>query len=399
MEDVAVIKKYLLNNNFNETLKAFEDELVKKNKDIIITENLKLTDKKYILKDIVNIKNTKISKKDKKVYNNLKNNKIFRNILASFISMNKNKENNYYNNINILNSEIFDDNDNNTKDCFATKNNNISFNNIEASDDGNMFNINDNNNISFNNNENNISFSNNNNNIQKNNEDTNNLETKAFNEQTNINPFNNINNSFTNENKKCLSDFKYEYNNKSEFSEPNNDNNIFKSDILPAKQNKNKNKEANKFFNKVVTSVNDMSKTIKMLNTVPNRHAHYSYDIKDKLLNSSSKKSKVADGLVKNLVYDLPIYFCRNNSNYRMLANRYEIVSKITESTFCHTYIGMDLKNNSQVCLKIVKETKDDLDQSLLEIYILKLLKSKGKETTYSKYFMQVYDYFYYNVY
>jgi hypothetical protein len=47
-------------------------------------------------------------------------------------------------------------------------------------------------------------------------------------------------------------------------------------------------------------------------------------------------------------------------------------------------------------CLKKVKEDKDFFDQSIIEIYILELLNSSARASEYN--FLQMYDYFYFNV-
>lgn len=55
-----------------------------------------------------------------------------------------------------------------------------------------------------------------------------------------------------------------------------------------------------------------------------------------------------------------------------------------------------EVQTERSYCLKKVKDEKSFFDQSVLEIYILELLNSNARASEYN--FLQMYDYFYFNV-
>ena len=61
----------------------------------------------------------------------------------------------------------------------------------------------------------------------------------------------------------------------------------------------------------------------------------------------------------------------------QIIAGRYVVIQYLGSGTFCHTVQCEDLQGRGQhrfVCVKVSKNTKDILDQNLLEVKLLKLL-------------------------
>mmetsp|Transcript_12022 Transcript_12022/g.18305 ORF Transcript_12022/g.18305 Transcript_12022/m.18305 type:complete len:523 (-) Transcript_12022:150-1718(-) len=77
-----------------------------------------------------------------------------------------------------------------------------------------------------------------------------------------------------------------------------------------------------------------------------------------------------------------------------IIAARYQIQQYIGSAAFSKAVQCLDLHTKELVCIKIIENDKEFLDQSLDEIKILKTLKSRGDPD--AKNVLKLYDYFYY---
>lgn len=77
-----------------------------------------------------------------------------------------------------------------------------------------------------------------------------------------------------------------------------------------------------------------------------------------------------------------------------VIANRYKVVEGIGRAAFSKTVRAHDLQTNTPVCLKIIKNNKDFVDQGLDEIKLLKMLNDKDPKDEHS--ILRMHDYFYY---
>ncbi|RNF01689.1 putative protein kinase [Trypanosoma rangeli] len=78
----------------------------------------------------------------------------------------------------------------------------------------------------------------------------------------------------------------------------------------------------------------------------------------------------------------------------RVVAGRYQILQFLDSAVFCQAVRCMDLKEDREVCLKVMRNSKDFFDQSLDEIKLLKLIDTAGN--TEENCVVKLYDYFYY---
>ncbi|KEG10878.1 protein kinase [Trypanosoma grayi] len=77
-----------------------------------------------------------------------------------------------------------------------------------------------------------------------------------------------------------------------------------------------------------------------------------------------------------------------------VVAGRYQMLQYLDSAAFSRTVRCMDLKEDREVCLKVVRNSKDFFDQSIDEIKLLKLINSAGN--TEGNCVVQLLDYFYY---
>eukprot|EP01055_Gregarina_sp_Pseudo9_P000233 Gregarina_sp_Pseudo_9__232@NODE_114_length_4196_cov_16_128699_g106_i0_p1_GENE_NODE_114_length_4196_cov_16_128699_g106_i0NODE_114_length_4196_cov_16_128699_g106_i0_p1_ORF_typecomplete_len921_score211_04Pkinase/PF00069_25/1_7e54Pkinase_Tyr/PF07714_17/3_4e25Kinaselike/PF14531_6/8_2e10Pkinase_fungal/PF17667_1/4_7e05Kdo/PF06293_14/7_1e05APH/PF01636_23/0_00023WaaY/PF06176_11/0_0018RIO1/PF01163_22/0_0059Seadorna_VP7/PF07387_11/0_12Seadorna_VP7/PF07387_11/3e03YrbLPhoP_reg/PF10707_9/0_44_NODE_114_length_ len=78
----------------------------------------------------------------------------------------------------------------------------------------------------------------------------------------------------------------------------------------------------------------------------------------------------------------------------KIIAGRYKIISEIGKAAFSTTFKCRDLRHNIDVCLKVITNYKDYIDQSLDEIQILRYIKSNA-EPCESR-CLELTDYFYF---
>ncbi|MCQ2818105.1 MAG: DYRK family dual specificity protein kinase [archaeon] len=77
-----------------------------------------------------------------------------------------------------------------------------------------------------------------------------------------------------------------------------------------------------------------------------------------------------------------------------IIAGRYQVISYLGNATFSKAIECLDIKEKKLVCLKIIENNKDYLDQSLDEIKVLRFINANGNSD--EKHFLKLYDYFYY---
>ena len=77
-----------------------------------------------------------------------------------------------------------------------------------------------------------------------------------------------------------------------------------------------------------------------------------------------------------------------------IIAGRYQITEYLGSAAFSRAVQCIDLKHNIQVCIKIIRNSKDFLDQAIDEIKLLLHINSSGDADTH--HVLQLYDYFYY---
>jgi serine/threonine protein kinase len=103
--------------------------------------------------------------------------------------------------------------------------------------------------------------------------------------------------------------------------------------------------------------------------------------------------------------FDLKVYHrpkrtgFENSKDFAMkygdiVANRYRIVEGIGKAAFSKTVRAQDLQTDTPVCLKIVKNNKDYMDQGLDEIKLLKLMNDKDPNDEHG--ILRMLDYFYF---
>lgn len=94
-------------------------------------------------------------------------------------------------------------------------------------------------------------------------------------------------------------------------------------------------------------------------------------------------------------VFHLPVIYERHKTGFEetkdfpilinsVIAGRYQILEYLGSAAFSKAVQCVDLKTNELVCIKIIKNNKDFLDQSLDEIKLLKYINSKGDPDTYN---------------
>lgn len=77
-----------------------------------------------------------------------------------------------------------------------------------------------------------------------------------------------------------------------------------------------------------------------------------------------------------------------------IVAGRYQMLQYLDSAAFSRTVRCMDLHEDREVCLKIIRNSKDFFDQSIDEIKLLKLINSSGD--TEENCVVKMYDFFYY---
>lgn len=77
-----------------------------------------------------------------------------------------------------------------------------------------------------------------------------------------------------------------------------------------------------------------------------------------------------------------------------VVANRYKIIEGIGRAAFSKTVRAHDLQTNIPVCLKIVSNNKDHVDQGLDEIKLLRLINAKDPNDTHG--LLRMFDFFYF---
>merc|ERR1711959_104005 len=76
-----------------------------------------------------------------------------------------------------------------------------------------------------------------------------------------------------------------------------------------------------------------------------------------------------------------------------VVAARYQILEYLGSAAFSRAVQCLDLECNKMVCMKIIKNDKDFMDQSLDEIKLLKYINVNGDVDEHSC--LRLYDYFY----
>ena len=77
-----------------------------------------------------------------------------------------------------------------------------------------------------------------------------------------------------------------------------------------------------------------------------------------------------------------------------LIAGRYQYQRELGDAAFSTAVQCLDIKEKRLVCIKIIKNNKDYFDQSIDEIKLLRYINANGDPD--KKYFLRVYDYFYY---
>ena len=77
-----------------------------------------------------------------------------------------------------------------------------------------------------------------------------------------------------------------------------------------------------------------------------------------------------------------------------LIAGRYQYERELGDAAFSTAVQCFDIKEKILVCIKIIKNNKDYFDQSIDEIKLLRYINANGDPD--KKYFLRVYDYFYY---
>ena len=77
-----------------------------------------------------------------------------------------------------------------------------------------------------------------------------------------------------------------------------------------------------------------------------------------------------------------------------LIAGRYQYQRELGDAAFSTAVQCMYIKEKRLVCIKIIKNNKDYFDQSIDEIKLLRYINANGDPD--KKYFLRVYDYFYY---
>ena len=77
-----------------------------------------------------------------------------------------------------------------------------------------------------------------------------------------------------------------------------------------------------------------------------------------------------------------------------LIAGRYSFERELGDAAFSTAVQCFDIKEKRLVCIKIIKNNKDYFDQSIDEIKLLRYINANGDPD--AKYFLRVYDYFYY---
>lgn len=77
-----------------------------------------------------------------------------------------------------------------------------------------------------------------------------------------------------------------------------------------------------------------------------------------------------------------------------IVAERFQVIALLGSAAFSSAYHCLDLFSGDEVCLKVIKNTKDYFDQSLDEIKLLKFINSRGDAD--GCHILRLVDYFYY---
>jgi hypothetical protein len=77
-----------------------------------------------------------------------------------------------------------------------------------------------------------------------------------------------------------------------------------------------------------------------------------------------------------------------------VVAGRYTVLKPLGTASFCTAVHAMQTDTGTNVCLKIIKNSKDNFDQALDEVKLLKLVNSK--QDTNSSHILRLFDYFYF---
>lgn len=77
-----------------------------------------------------------------------------------------------------------------------------------------------------------------------------------------------------------------------------------------------------------------------------------------------------------------------------VIAGRYQIVEHLGSATFSRAVQCLDLKHKVPVCVKVIRNSKDMLDQAMDEIKLLQLINANADPD--EKHVLQLFDYFYY---
>lgn len=77
-----------------------------------------------------------------------------------------------------------------------------------------------------------------------------------------------------------------------------------------------------------------------------------------------------------------------------LIGGRYQIVDLLGQAAFCRAVQALDLKTGALVCLKVVKNNKDYVDQSLDEIKVLRYINNADPGDEQG--ILRLYDYFYF---
>jgi hypothetical protein len=103
--------------------------------------------------------------------------------------------------------------------------------------------------------------------------------------------------------------------------------------------------------------------------------------------------------------FDLKVIHVKNRTGFEatkdfpikinsLVAGRYQILEFLDSAAFSKAIRALDLHTGVQVCMKIIKNNKDFVDQSLDEIKLIRYLNASGDPDKYN--ILQLYDFFYF---
>lgn len=104
---------------------------------------------------------------------------------------------------------------------------------------------------------------------------------------------------------------------------------------------------------------------------------------------------RMIEGFSTRMSFDLQVSIFTKLEQGNIM-DKYEIIIKLKESTFSKVYKIINVRTKQTFCMKRIKDNKNFLDQSLMEIYILDYLGKSGNPHKHN--ILDVHEYFYFNV-